>query len=251
MSEKWHKADDKAHIVFGVVFLYCLDIVGKRGVPCADGVEDMREKQRDSPCAEMKKCNHGILTPADRQIFIRGGLRIENEISAFRVMAIKPAKLIEVSVFFPAFGVDNGGIVVLKLVCENVYFVEETDRARDDLLLKKQVFFRQSDCILAEADFQWDIAIEFRKRFPALRMKQITYSDFQPLLAVQDKRGLRGKKGFPGAETSGERYERVILYEIRAEEQEQDNRDDQDNEKFHVIPPRLERARNATVTKNV
>ena len=65
MAEEWHKSDNKPHIVLGIILFHGLDIIGKRGVASADGVEDMREDQRDSPSAEVKERNDGVLTAAD------------------------------------------------------------------------------------------------------------------------------------------------------------------------------------------
>ena len=68
MAEEWHKADNKPHIVLGVILFHGLDVVGKRSVAGADGVEDMREDQRDSPSAKVKKRNDSVLTAADEFI---------------------------------------------------------------------------------------------------------------------------------------------------------------------------------------
>ena len=113
-------------------------------------MEEMNMKRITMMIALMLVCVAGAVAQPK-------SLSVEDKETAPCIMTIETAKLVKVSVFFPALRVYNCRVIILKLICKHIYFIKQAHRTRNYLLLKKQMLLCKSNCILFETYLKRDI----------------------------------------------------------------------------------------------
>ena len=126
--EERHDAEQRGHVVLGILFFYRFDLLRDRDIPNLDGIE------QTEPFAETHEIIHGIQPPTDLQNDILRALIVADDEAVTGVMAVESNEFIE-----------HVGILclVIELRTERADLIDEAHRARDQLFLQGQMLLGQ------------------------------------------------------------------------------------------------------------